>query len=298
MKERKRIVRYTIQNEQIKCEIDSHGAELKSLVRKSDGREIMWDADPAYWNRTSPVLFPFVGGVKDKTYRHEGKEYSIGQHGFARDMEFSLDFREENEIWFILSDNEESFEKYPFRFRLKIGYIMEQASVKVMWVVENTDSGGLWFSIGAHPGFAVKSLDGHKFNLFDKTGNPVSKIRNRIFGTGGCVTDRTEEISVPEGRLAISEELFDNDALVLENDQIGRVELVDQYNELIAAVSFDAPLVGLWSPPHKNAPFVCIEPWYGRCDSESFAGELKDRDYEQYLDAGETFHAEYVISVQ
>ena len=84
-------MRYTIENVKIRCEIDSHGAELKSFVRKADGKEIMWDANPAYWNRTSPVLFPFVGGVKDKIYRFEGKEYSIGQHGFARDMEFTLE---------------------------------------------------------------------------------------------------------------------------------------------------------------------------------------------------------------
>ncbi len=84
-------MRHTIQNEQIKCEIDSHGAELKSLIRKADGSEVMWNGDPAYWDRISPVLFPFVGAAKDKIYRHEGKEYSMGQHGFARDMEFSLD---------------------------------------------------------------------------------------------------------------------------------------------------------------------------------------------------------------
>ena len=96
-------MRYTIENEQIRCEIDSHGAELKSLVRKADGREVMWGADPAYWNRTSPVLFPFVGGVKDKLYRHEGKEYTIGQHGFARDMEFALESRTDDEIWFSLA---------------------------------------------------------------------------------------------------------------------------------------------------------------------------------------------------
>ncbi len=290
-------MRHTIENEQVRCEIDSHGAELKSLVRKSDGREIMWNADPAYWSRTSPVLFPFVGGVRNNTYRHEGKEYAMSQHGFARDMEFALDSEEKDEIWFVLSDSEESLVKYPFRFRLRIGYRLEKASLKVMWEVDNTNANRMWFSIGAHPGFAVQELSGHAFYLYDKANKPVSEIRNRIFGTGGCVTDRTEKISVPEGKIDISEVLFDNDALVLENSQTGRVELKDGDNELIVAVSFDAPLVGLWSPPHKNAPFVCIEPWYGRCDSESFEGELKDRDYEQGLEAGETFRSKYVISV-
>lgn len=290
-------MRYKIQNELISCEIDSHGAELKSLKRKPDGREMMWSGDPAYWNRTSPVLFPFVGGVKDKKYRHSGKEYTIGQHGFARDMEFALESQTEEEIWFSLSENEQSLEKYPFAFDLMIGYKIEKSAVRVMWEVNNTNDVPMLFSIGAHPGFAVESLDGHSFILKDKSGIPVGTIKNRVFGAGGCVTDKMEEIETPEGILPISEELFDNDALVLENDQIGSVTLKDRENEEILTVRFDAPLVGLWSPPHKNAPFVCIEPWYGRCDSESFTGELKDRDYEQILDKGRTFRAEYEIIV-
>ena len=291
-------MRYWIENEFAKCEMDSHGAELKSFVRKSDGREMMWSADPAYWNRTSPVLFPFVGGVKDKKYRYEGKEYTIGQHGFARDMEFALCSQEKEEIWFLLSDSEESLQKYPFRFRLKIGYRLENTSLKVLWEVENTAQKELWFAIGAHPGFAVLELAGHAFLLYDKEGKPVETIRNRIFGSGGCVTDRFEEISVPGGRLPLTPELFDHDALVIEHDQIGRVELTDRDGRMLLSTAFDAPLVGLWSPPKKNAPFVCIEPWYGRCDSESFAGNLNERDYEQHLEAGEVFRAEYVIAIQ
>ena len=290
-------MRYNIKNEKIICEIDTHGAELKSLKRISDGKEYMWDGNPAYWNRTSPVLFPFVGGVKDKIYRHEGKEYSIGQHGFARDMEFSMESVTEEEIWFSLSETEESLEKYPFCFLLRIGYKIEDTKVKVMWEVKNSNDDTMFFSIGAHPGFAIDSLKGHAFLLRDKKGKAVSSIKNRIFGKGGCVTGKTEEIILSEGMLLLSEELFDNDALVLENDQIGSVTLLDENKLSLLTVKFDAPLVGLWSPPHKNAPFVCIEPWYGRCDSESFSGELKDRDYEQKLDRGCIFKTGYEIMI-
>ena len=290
-------MRHVIENECIRCEIDTHGAELKSLVRKSDGSEVMWSADPAYWNRTSPVLFPFVGGVRDKKYRHEGRVYEMGQHGFARDMEFTLDSKEVQEIWHSLTDTPESLEKYPYAFRLRIGYKLENASVTVTWAVDNLSDSKMWFAIGAHPGFAVPRLEGHAFMIYDGSGDPVERIINRVFGRGGCVTDVTEEIATPGGRLEISESLFDNDALVLENGQAGKVELVDSSGAKAVSVTFAAPLVGLWSPPHKNAPFVCIEPWYGRCDSETFDGELADRDHEQGLEPGESFRAEYVISV-
>lgn len=290
-------MRYIIQNEWLRCEIDSHGAEIKSLLRKSNGSEIMWGADPAYWNRTAPVLFPFVGAVKDKKYRHEGKEYNMGQHGFARDMEFMLDSQKEEKIWFSLTDSVETMEKYPFHFRLRIGYRLDRESVRVMWQVENTNDKEMWFSIGAHPGFCVPRLEGNSFWLYDQIGQPLSQITNRVFGQGGCVTDRTQELYLTDGELKITEALFANDALVLENGQVGRVELRDENNAQIVALEFTAPLVGLWSPPHKNAPFVCIEPWYGRCDSESFDGELCEREYEESLGVGECFRGEYVISV-
>ena len=290
-------MQYTIENDKMKCTIDSHGAELRSIVKKADGREVMWNADPAFWNRTSPVLFPFVGGVKDKKYRYAGSEYTIGQHGFARDMEFTLESKATDEIWFVLIENEESLSKYPFKFMLRIGYVLDGSELSVNWEVTNTNDSDMYFAIGAHPAFAVPTLAGHSFKLYDKTGDAVATLQNRIFGLGGCVTERFEEVYTPDGVIEIDEELFDNDALVIENGQVGRVDLLDSKGAMMVSVKFDAPLVGLWSPPHKNAPFVCIEPWYGRCDCETFMGELQEREFEQKLSAGEVFKADYSIGI-
>lgn len=296
-------MRYRIENENLICEIDLHGAEVKSLIRKSDGREMMWEADPAYWGRTSPVLFPFVGGVKDKEYRYEGKTYSIGQHGFARDMDFTMESEKEDEVWFRLSETEETMKVYPFRFALRIGYRLEEKALRVMWEVSNPNDKEMYFSIGAHPAFAISSLEGHMLKLYDPEGKPLEQFKNRIFGAGGCVTNRVETVETPDGYLPLSEELFDGDALVIEDRQVGRVDLLNVFGVLdseeskLISVSFDAPLVGIWSPPHKNAPFICIEPWYGRCDADDFDGKLQDREYEMRLEGGETFQAGYTIVV-
>ena len=114
-------MRYILENDTLRVEIESFGAEIKSVKRKADGREYMWCGDPRYWGRTSPVLFPFVGAPKNKEYRYEGRTYPMGQHGFARDMEFTLEAQEEKSIWFVLSSTEETYVKYPFGFRLHIG---------------------------------------------------------------------------------------------------------------------------------------------------------------------------------
>ncbi len=289
---------YTLQNEDLICEIETHGAELKSIKDRASGREYLWNADPRYWNRTSPVLFPFVGAVKDKQYRHDGRTYNIGQHGFARDMEFAVKNSSDDEIWFELSESGETMAKYPFKFNLNIGYRIEGRSVTVLWSVKNTNDDLMYFSIGAHPGFMLPEDDKASFRLYDGNGIPVKSIRNRVFGEGGYVTDTIQVIDTPDGILPITEHLFDKDALVIEDNRIGRVEIVTGKSDTpLVSVMFTSPLVGLWSPPHKNAPFVCIEPWYGRCDKESFDGELSEREYEQKLPAGEEFNASYRISL-
>ena len=180
---------------------------------------------------------------------------------------------------------------------LRIGYVLDGSELSVNWEVTNTNDSDMYFAIGAHPAFAVPTLAGHSFKLYDKTGDAVATLQNRIFGLGGCVTERFEEVYTPDGVIEIDEELFDNDALVIENGQVGRVDLLDSKGAMMVSVKFDAPLVGLWSPPHKNAPFVCIEPWYGRCDCESFMGELQEREFEQKLPAGEVFKADYSIGI-
>ena len=144
---------FQISNEKITIQVDSLGAELKSLKSVAQGKEYMWDADPAYWKRTSPVLFPFVGGLKDGVYRAKGKEYPMGQHGFARDMEFQLKSQVAAEIWFRLESNEETLAKYPYSFVLEIGYELSGDSVIVKWRVKNPAQETMYFSIGGHPGF-------------------------------------------------------------------------------------------------------------------------------------------------
>ena len=128
-----------LENEKLEITVNIHGAELSSIREKKNDTQYLWNADPKYWNRSSPVLFPFVGGVKDKVYRHEGVEYPMNQHGFARDMDFDLLSQTENEVWFALDATEETKKVYPFDFHLEIGYHLEENAVKVMWKVKNTD---------------------------------------------------------------------------------------------------------------------------------------------------------------
>ena len=170
-----------LSNSELQIMVSADGAELCSL--QCNGKEYLWQADPAYWNRHSPVLFPIVGRVWDNTYRCCGETYSLGQHGFARDMKFQLVSMKDDEVWYRLTDNEETHKKYPYSFCLEIGYRIKQKKVHVMWRVKNTDKGDMYFQIGAHPAFYFPGYDADTkergFFGFDK--KEENTVKNRGF---------------------------------------------------------------------------------------------------------------------
>lgn len=316
-------MRYTLENDQLKIEVDSFGAELKSVVSKTTNVSYLWNGDPAFWGRTSPVLFPFVGSLKDKSYICKGKTYSMGQHGFARDMEHTLLSQSSDALWFILKSSEETLAKYPYEFILRIGYILESNTLRVLWEVENPSEETLPFSIGAHPAFLCPNPVGDNkegYQIFfgkyeaqkpcflEKQGTinshleqflPLSAIHHHgnTLDTGLAIS---EDLMLPlkDGYTPITPDFFDRCTYMIEGNQANVVSLVNPKGEAYVTVYFNTPLFAIWSPEKKNAPFVCIEPWFGRCDHVDFQGELSEREYTNLLENGKMFCTDYVMQFQ
>lgn len=284
-----------ISNGIIEIGVEVHGAELKNLKRLSDGREYMFQADPKYWNRTSPVLFPLVGNYRDKRSVYNGKTYEMGQHGFARDMDFRLLEKRDTFVSFELTESPETLARWPFKFRLILSYELKASSVIVGWHVENTGDDTMYYSIGGHPAFICDIND--SFFEFDPDEPDILKAGVIEPGGSGTLSDAVKDIPLEGGFLAIRPDLFDDDALIIENRKTSSVSLLDGNKERFLTVRFDAPLFGLWSPAGKNAPFVCIEPWYGRCDRSTFEGNLEDREYGNSLTPGDKSDFHYTIEV-
>lgn len=289
-------MRYILENEIMTVEIESFGAEVKSVLRKEDKRQYMWHGDAKYWGRTSPVLFPFVGSVKNKEYRYEGKTYSMGQHGFARDMEFQLEKQGDREIWFVLASTEETLEKYPFAFRLYVGYRLEENQLTVLWKVENCDTKKMYFSIGAHPAFLCPIHgEGDKVGYGLHFDGLEQELHHHGHTNTGMAVMADKVLPLNHGTALLTADFFDECSYMVEGKQTKEVALLDKSGEPYVTVDFDTPLFALWSPEGKNAPFVCIEPWYGRCDAEDFEGSLEERPFENVLEKGGMFTADYRI---
>lgn len=289
-------MRYVLENAVLRVEIDSFGAELKSVQAKETELEYMWQGNPKFWGRTSPVLFPFVGSLKNKEYIYKGKHYPMGQHGFARDMEHTLVFKSDSEIWFELLSNEETLAKFPFTFKLSIGYQLDRNRVKVLWKVENPADDTLYFSIGAHPAFNCPVHGEEKKTGYALYFGGVDEIHHHgnVVETGMALR---EDIVIPleNNQVVISEEFFDRCTYMIEGNQCKEVGIVDPDGRRYVTMEFDMPLFAIWSPEKKQAPFLCIEPWCGRCDAVDFEGELKDREFTNVLGAKEVFATEYTM---
>ena len=289
---------HTLKNDILTVQVKEHGAELASIMKGST--EYLWQADPAFWGRHSPVLFPIVGSVWDKRYRIGETEYEMGQHGFARDMDFTLVEGNETEVRYRLESNEETLAKYPFPFVLEIAYKLDANKLDVIWEVTNPSSEDIYFQIGAHPAFYYPDYDPQTvergFLSFDRQeGLECIRIKEK-----GCVDAVTKyPLEIPQdGLLPLTRETFDAiDTIMLQDGQVGAVTLHRNDRTPWLSLKFGAPVIGIWSPPTKNAPFICLEPWYGRCDRAGYEGDYRDKDWMNRLAPGDRFSSVYTIEI-
>ena len=289
----------TLSNDKISIEIANHGAELTSIM--ANEQEYLWQGDSKYWGRHSPVLFPIVGRVWDNPYKNEGAIYKLGQHGFARDMDFQLTYEEDNAVFYTLESNEETMKVYPFPFVLEIGYRLKGNRIEVMWSVQNCGDKDLYFQIGAHPAFYYRDLDANTCERgFLDFGKNTKTLKYISPAEKGCVSEKEHTLELHDGLMELTSDTFGCDTYIFENGQVKKITLMDKQKAPYLSLEFSSPLVAVWSPSaaHPDVPFVCIEPWYGRCDKVGYHGEFKDREWMQHVEPGKSFEVGYSIILE
>ena len=289
----------TIKNERLSVTIAAHGAELSSIYDKANDRELVWQADPAFWNRHAPVLFPNVGKYYGGHFTYNGTDYPMGQHGFARDTEFEQAAPGENFVTSRLCADEESKQVYPFDFVLEITHRLNGNRLTVEWNVKNTDNKEMYFTIGGHPAFNVNVLpdtDFEDYSLVFKEGTEKLSYVLLDAESGTAIGDKVYELELTDSKYALKKDMFDKDALVVDGGLCEWAALVlPDGIPYTALESKGFPNFGIWSKP--GAPYVCLEPWCGRCDNKGFEGEISEKPGIIALKAGETSKKSYDIIV-
>lgn len=269
-------MKVAIENEHFKAVFDTKGAELQRVIGVDSQASFLWNGNPTYWGKFSPVLFPIIGALKNNQYEYEGQIYSLPRHGFARDLEFSVNQVNEHEILFTTNHNEETLKVYPFEFTLGLRYQIFKASLRCTYEVYNPSGKELLFSVGAHPAFAAPlNNQGAYTDYYLEFNNDEELTCHHILDN--LISNTTSKIKLTDGKLFLKHELFYNDALVIKDLKSDCISLKNtkNYNGLDFRFK-DFPYFGIWAA--KDADFICLEPWYGIADSTNHNQQLKDKE--------------------
>ncbi|MGM0212616.1 aldose 1-epimerase family protein [Enterococcus sp. AZ109] len=285
-----------IKNDYLQAIINEKGAELTSL--KANEIEYIWQADPAFWGRHAPILFPFVGRLKDDQYSYKGKIYPMSQHGFARDETFQVKKQTEEKVVLVLKSSEKTKEVYPFDFLLTVSYEVWGEGLRIRFEVENTGDDEMLFALGGHPAFNVPMEKGLDFEDYFFSFSPQkSRVKIPLEGPYANLDQKT--LGQTNTNIRISHDLFQNDALIYETKGLNAFTISAEDSPHSVTLAYNhIPYVGFWSPYPKEAPFVCIEPWWGFADTVDSNGKLEDKPGMNLLSPAETFKTQFSITVR
>ncbi len=263
-----------LRNARLTARIAPLGAELVSLT-DADGRELMTDADPAFWTGHAPILFPIVGRLQDDAYRVDGATYRLPQHGFARRRTFDMVARDDASVTFELTDDAQTRAVYPFAFVLHVEHRLIDATLTTSVTVSNNGTGNLPASVGFHPAYAWPlpydhDRATHAIVFSDAEGDSVATI-----AANGTIAEQGRASPLDGRTLPLTDALFAQDALVWDPVVSRSVRYGAPDGPQLRVNYPGLPKLGIWSKP--GARFVCIEPWAGIADPEGFAGDIFDK---------------------
>ncbi|HEX9512707.1 MAG TPA: aldose 1-epimerase family protein [Puia sp.] len=287
---------FSIENRHLKINIHPKGAELQSIYHKDHKLEYMWNGDPAFWGKHSPLLFPIVGTLKEDTYTYQDKTYSLPRHGFARELEFEVEEQGPDAITLLLRSSAATKANYPFDFELRVTYQLAPQGLATTYSVRNvSDKDPLYFSIGGHPAFKVPLVAGTAYpDYFLEFEHKETSPRWPITKEG-LIEKPPKPLLRSSRLLPLSKELFQDDAVVFKNLSSTTIALKSEKTERGLLFDFaDFPYLGIWAA--KNADFVCIEPWCGIADSIDSNQQLTDKEGINKLAPNDIFERTWTLA--
>ena len=280
------------------AEIRRKGAQMVSF-KGNDGREVIWQADPAVWPNYAPVLFPVCGMPKDEKVIIDGVTYPMAKHGFSRNPEYEVVKVGEDFVELVLRPTEESKPQYPFDFAFHVIYTLRENGFRADFVVENLSDKVMPFCVGGHPGLIVPMEEGAAYTDYQLV-FPCKEAGRNLLVPGGRLVDGEEIIPFENGTtLPLSHDLFDErDALVFPDMNSRSVDLV--HKDSGKGLRFSYPkmeVLAIWSMPKKNGDYVCLEPWHGMPGTVNESGRFEDKAYATLLQPGMSHQCGYDVEL-
>lgn len=288
---------YTIRNDYLTVQIQDKGAELWSVM-DNNGTEYLWQGDVKYWGDRAPNLFPYIARMTKGQYQFQGNTYHMDIHGFAKDIIFKSEQISDSHIVFSITHTEDTYAQYPFQFCFSIIYKLVGSKLSVTYYVRNDDEKTMYFGIGGHPGFNVPFERGASFEDYYLEFDSVKNVKRVGFSEDCFVTGALNAFSLEDGvRLPMSHDMFDDDAIVLEN-MASSVTLKSKKDNKGVRVTYpNMSYLGIWHMPKTEAPYICIEPWSSLPSRKDVIEDLETQPGLAVLEAKCEYENGFIIEV-
>ncbi len=285
-----------LENDFLKIEISTKGAQLTSFYNKETQTEHLWQADATIWPWHAPNLFPVVGGLINDELLVDGNAYHMSRHGFARQSEFVLLESDEVHVTYSLPNCEKTLQVYPYKFDFQILYTLIDNALRVTYKLINHDKKTVYFSVGGHPAFNVPFNAGEKYEDYYLEFETEEKLVTHLLSPQGFFTGETHPVATSKSRLYLTRDMFKDDALVFKNIKSREVCIKSDKHDHSLSVEFPHfNYLGIWAKP--GADFVCIEPWLGCADTVDKHVDISQKEDVQQLKPGHVFEAAFFISI-
>jgi galactose mutarotase-like enzyme len=308
----------SIENNFLWVDVLLKGGELCSIYHKPTDRECLWQANPYVWGNHAPILFPTIGKLLNSEFRHQNRTYPHPKHGIVRDSKMSMvdptskKYRTlldltglidqtipmakptppDLSLWMELVSSPETKRQYPFDFEFFVGYTLDGETLHQHFVVKNTGSTRMPFALGGHPGFSLPISDTESLESCYLEFEQHETLDRHLISEEGFFTGKVETFLVNERNIRLNATIFDEDALVFHSPKSNKITLRSDHSPYFVEFNFEKfPILAIWAKP--NAPFVCLEPWFGHADFEDAPVDFIDKPGMIKLDPGKTFQASF-----
>lgn len=287
-----------LENEKIRIAVRERGAELTSIFHKDLQKEYLWQADPTYWGKHAPVLFPVIGALRDEEFIHEGKVFNLSKHGFARDLDFLLVEMGADYLEYELEATEETKARYPFDFALRIRYTLDREQVHTDYFVKNKGTEEMFYSLGAHPAFNWPLETEESFGDYHLRFSQAENLDRLLINQETGLRNLEKRSVLNQSQiLNLDHSLFQEDALIFEDVESEWIRFESQKSNRFIQVSLEGfSHLGIWTKPN-HAPFLCIEPWQGLCDRQDTTKELIQKEGIRSVEAGKENQVRLTIAI-
>jgi galactose mutarotase-like enzyme len=280
----------TISNSKLSAQIYCKGAELFSLKSIATNQEYIWEGNPEFWGKHSPILFPIVGTLKNNSYTYNDEQFQLLRHGIARNLNFSLIHITDNQAVFSLKASDATKKDYPFDFELQLTYTLSDTKLEFNYTIINNNKVPMPFSIGAHPAFALpNNFESYSLEFSQQEILKCFTLENDL------VSDTIFDIALTNKNLPLTYSIFENDALIFKTLQSRAITILENNKPLLKVAFNDFKNLGIWTK--VGAPFICIEPWLGYSDTIHATGNIMEKEGIQFIKEKEHFECQFSIEI-